>query len=154
MTEAGTDRMPPAAERGVGDIVKNIVDEAQVLIKYEVELAKAELMPSAKAAGKAGGMFGGAGVLALYALGLIFIGLSVLIGDALGRVWLGFLIMAVGLLVIAGILGLIGKLSMDKADFSATQTKASAQASVNAVKGALNRATVAAKTPALEKRHD
>lgn len=143
---------PTSAERGVGDVVKDITTDVQLLVKHEIELAKAELMPSAKAAGTGAGLFGGAGVFALYALGLIFIGLSILIGQALGQLWLGFLIMAGGLLLIAAILGLIGKLSVGKADFSATHTKASAEASVNAVKGAVDRATTAAKTPAIERR--
>lgn len=143
---------PTPTDRGVGDVVKDITSDVQLLVKHEIELAKAELMPSAKAAGTGVGMFGGAGVFALYALGLIFIGLSVLIGQALGQLWLGFLIMAGGLLLIAAILGVIGKMSVGKADFSATRTKASTEASVNAVKGAVDRANTAAKTPAIERR--
>ena len=143
---------PTATDRGVGDVVKDITSDVQLLVKHEIELAKAELMPSAKAAGTGVGLFGGAGVFALYALGLVFIGLSVLIGQALGQLWLGFLIMAGGLLLIAAILGIVGKLSVGKADFSATRTKASTEASVNAVKGAVERATTAAKTPAIERR--
>lgn len=142
---------PTPTERGVGDVVKAITSDVQLLVKHEIELAKSELMPSAKAAGTGAGLFGGAGVLALYALGLVFIGLSVLIGQALGQVWLGFLIMAGGLLLVAAILGIIGKVSMGKADFSASHTKASTEASVNAVKGAVERATTAAKTPAIER---
>ena len=142
---------PTPTERGVGDVVKAITSDVQLLVKHEIELAKSELMHSAKAAGTGAGLFGGAGVLALYALGLVFIGLSVLIGEALGQVWLGFLIMAGGLLVVAAILGVIGKVSVGRADFSASRTKASTEASVNAVKGAVERATTAAKTPAIER---
>jgi len=136
---------------GVADIVKNITADVQQLVKGEIELAKAELVPSAKAAGKGAGLFSGAGVLGLYALGLLFIGLSWLIGDALGRIWLGFLIMTAGLLVIAGILALIGKASLNKADFSASRTKAATTETVTAVKGAVASVTAKpelTKTPA------
>jgi len=146
-----TQTSPSDAEPGVADIVKNITTDVQLLVKHEIELAKAELMPSAKAAGTGAGLFGGAGVFALYALGLIFIGSSVLIGQAIGHLWLGFMIMAGGLLVIAAVLGLVGKKQVDKADFSAEHTKSSANASVLAVKGAVARATTAAKTPAIER---
>ncbi|HIT76813.1 MAG TPA: phage holin family protein [Candidatus Avipropionibacterium avicola] len=143
----------PTEERGIGDLVKDITSDAQLLVQHEIELAKAELIPSVKKAGTGAGLFGGAGVIALYALGLIFLGCGFLIGDALGRTWLGMLIMAGGLLVVALICVLIGNALRKKADFSATATKANATASVNAVKGAVERASTAAKTPAIE-RHD
>lgn len=136
-------------ERSAGDLMKTITADVQLLVKHEIELAKSELMPAVKKTGTGIGLFGGAGVLALYALGLIFIGCSVLIGDALGRVWLGFLIMAGGLLVIAGLCAFIGNWLRKKADFSATATKRGATDSVNAVKGAVERVNVAAKTPAI-----
>lgn len=132
-----TQTTPGGTESGVADIVKSITADVQQLVKGEIELAKAELVPSAKAAGTGAGMFGGAGVVALYAVGLLFIGLSWLIGEALGRVWLGFLIMTAGLLLVAGILALLGKASIKKADFSATRTRNAATETVDAVKGAV-----------------
>ena len=140
-------------ERSAGDLVKTITADVQLLVKHEIELAKAELMPAVKKTGTGVGLFGAAGVIALYALGLAFIGCSVLIGEALDRMWLGFLIMAGGLVVTAGLAVFIGNWLRKNADFSATATKRGATDSVNAVKGAVERVNTAAKTPAIEHRN-
>lgn len=138
-TDTGPYRAQPAAggELGVADTVKAITSDVQQLVRTEIELAKAELLPSAKTAGTGAGLFGGAGVFGLYALGLLFFGLSWLIGESLGRVWLGFLAMTVLLLIIAGILFLVGRAKLKQADFSASRTKASAAQTAAAVKGAV-----------------
>lgn len=148
------ERSGPADKPGVGDIMKAISTDVQQLVKHEIELAKAELMPAAKLAGMGSGLLAGAAVFALFALGLIFIGCSLVIGGALGKIWLGFMIMAAGLLVVAGLLGLFGIVQVKKANLNPERTTATATATVNAVKGAITRATTAAKTPAIEPRRD
>lgn len=154
MTQTDQPSRSRSAPQGVGDILRHTMADVSLLTSRVIELAKVELIPSAKTAGVGAGLLVGAAVFALFALGLIFIGCSVLIGEALGSVWLGFLIMAAGLLVITGVLAAIGVTQLNKSDFSATRTKQAATASITAVKGAVDRATTAAKTPALERHHD
>ncbi|MFX4273995.1 phage holin family protein [Propionibacteriaceae bacterium Y1685] len=139
-----------AGDREVGDIVKNISEDVKVLVRGEVELAKAELIPPAKSAGIGAGMFAGAGVLALYALGILLIGGALALALVVPP-WAAFLIVGGIILLICGILALIGKASMNKAKFSTDKTVAEATATVNAVKGAASRAATSAKTPAISR---
>jgi len=50
-----------ASERGVGELVGDVARDLSALMRQELELAKAEARDEAKKAGKAAGMFGGAG---------------------------------------------------------------------------------------------
>ncbi|GAA1391914.1 phage holin family protein [Luteococcus peritonei] len=99
-------------------LVNNIVVDTKSAAQDTVALAKAEIQPSAKAAGTAGGMFGGAGYLGANAASLLFLagglGFGLLFSHLFG--WgpiaasaLGLVAMALVLLIIAGIMALIGK---------------------------------------------
>lgn len=99
-------------------LVNNLVVDAKALMNDNVALAKAELAPTAKNAGIGGGMFGAAGYLALNAVSLLFMAGGVALGlllahlagwGILASVALGFVIMAVVLLLLAGILAMVGK---------------------------------------------
>lgn len=57
--EPGTE--PPLDERGVGELVGDVARDLSALMRQELELAKAEAKDEARKAGKAAGMFGGAG---------------------------------------------------------------------------------------------
>ncbi|MFZ0530688.1 MAG: phage holin family protein [Propionicimonas sp.] len=131
---------------GVADVIKNIQDDVRIIVKGELELAKAELLPQAKTAGISAGLFGGAGYFALMGATLLFCGLSFWLSlgfqvwfalDLLAALAWGFGVMAVLLFLVAGVLALIGK---QRLVFTGAQdTTASAQASVDAVAGALAR---------------
>ena len=58
-------------DRPVGDLVKDATQQAQTLIRQEVELAKAELSEKGKQAGIGAGMFGGAGLVAVFGFGAL-----------------------------------------------------------------------------------
>ncbi|GAA2092362.1 hypothetical protein GCM10009841_01260 [Microlunatus panaciterrae] len=140
-----------AESPAVGDIVKNITDDVKILVQGEIDMAKAELAPSAKNAGVGAGLFGAAGYFGLNALTLLYIAGALGIA-ALGLpIALGFVIMAVILLVIAAILALVGRAAVKKIK-GLDKTVAEANASVAAVKGAVSRATAAAKAPQIEGR--
>lgn len=137
------------ADSPVGDIIKSITDDVKLLVKDEVELAKAELVPSAKKAGVAGGMFGAAAYLALVASILLFITLALGLW-ALGLApWLSFLIVAVALLLLAGVLGFIGYTQVKKVK-APERAIAQAQDAVAEISGAVKRANAAAKAPQIE----
>ncbi len=95
-------------ERPVGEIVKDATQQAQTLIRQEVELAKAELSEKGKRAGIGAGMFGGAGLFGLFAFGALtaaFIGAV----DLAVPFWAAALIVAAVYGAIAGVLALTGK---------------------------------------------
>ena len=131
------------AEPQIGEVVKDITADVQTIIKGEIELAKAEMMPQVKRAGIGAGMLGAAGYFAIQAATLLFIcgglALSALYQGVVPIIWaftLGFLTMAVILLVVAGILVLIGK---NKVKVSAPErTIAEANRSIEAVTGAVD----------------
>jgi Putative Actinobacterial Holin-X, holin superfamily III len=100
--------------RSTPELLRELSQRTGDLVRKEMELAKAELREKGKAAGLAGGMFGGAGVLALYGVGALtaaaILGLAIVL-DA----WLAALLVGVGYLAVAGILALIGKKKMGQA---------------------------------------
>lgn len=58
-------------EHGTGDLVKQLADQTSTLVRQEIELAKAELSAKGRVAGEGAGMFGGAAVVGLLALGTL-----------------------------------------------------------------------------------
>ena len=64
----------PSAEREkpVGERLRQLSEETTLLVRQELELAKAELSQKGRAAGVGAGLLGGAGVTAL--VGLIALG--------------------------------------------------------------------------------
>ena len=103
-----------AQNASMAELVKQLSEQTSRLARQEVELAKAELAIKGKRAGMGLGMFGGAGAFAFYALGALvaaaILGLSTAV-----KAWLAALIIAVVLLLIAGIAALIGKNKVQEA---------------------------------------
>lgn len=95
-------------DRPVGELLKQISDQTTTLVRQELELAKVELTAKGKQAGVGAGMFGAAGVLALYAVGAL-IAAAILALSLLVSGWLAALIVAGVVGVVAGLLALIGK---------------------------------------------
>ena len=134
----------------VGDVVKDIQNDIRSLVQNEVALAKSELVPSAKKAGIGAGLFAGAGYFAACAAALLFIAGSLAIWKWLDLpIALGFVIMAGLLLIVAGILGAIGYVLVQKVK-GPKQTIAQAKTSVDAVKGAIKQGNAAAKAPLID----
>jgi uncharacterized membrane protein YqjE len=101
-------------ERPLGDLVQDLSRQTSTLIRQEMRLAQAELAEKAGHAGKGAGMFGGAGLVALYGVGALIATVILLIGTAL-EPWLAALIVAVVLLAVAGVLALLGRKQVDRA---------------------------------------
>lgn len=100
------------------EFLTRLKQDAPQMLKDNVELAKAEMIPAAKAAGIGSGMFGGAGFFALRGLALLFYAavfavammFNQLVGkSALTSLALAFLIVGIVVLLIAVVLALIGK---------------------------------------------
>jgi MFS family permease len=97
-----------ASDRSTPELVKQLADQTTALVRQEVELAKAELSEKGKRAGIGAGMFGGAGVAGLYAVGALTAAIILALATALDG-WLAALIVAVVYGAIAGVLALMGR---------------------------------------------
>jgi Putative Actinobacterial Holin-X, holin superfamily III len=105
---------PGASDPTLGALFATASRDVSTLLRSEIELAKIEIKRDVSLGAKGGAMFAVAGVLGFLALILL------LIAGAYGLVALGvpralaFLIVAVVLLVIAGVLALVGKKAVGK----------------------------------------
>ena len=95
-------------DQPVGDLVKDATEQAQTLIRQEIELAKAELGEKGKRAGSGAGMFGGAGLFGLFAFGALTAA-AIGVVDLLVPLWAAALIVAAIYGAIAGVLAMTGK---------------------------------------------
>src|SRR5947209_11657761 len=106
---SGTDiRTGEATQASMAELVKQLSDQTTELFHQEIELAKAELAVKGKRAGVGAGMFGGAGVVGLYAVGAIVAAAIAALSIAVAT-WLAAVIVAAILGAIAGVLALTGK---------------------------------------------
>ena len=62
---------PAQSDRSVAELMKQLSDQTATLVRQELDLAKAELAEKGKKAGLGAGMFGGASVFGMYALGAL-----------------------------------------------------------------------------------
>lgn len=104
----------PNGEEGVGELVSRATRQVSDLLHAEVRLAVTELKDKGRHAGRGAGLFGGAGLVALYGAGALVAAAIAAIALAL-PVWLAALIVGVALLVVAGILALMGRMDTRQA---------------------------------------
>lgn len=104
----------PVEEQSVGQLFATVSRDMSVLIHNEIELAKTELAVDAKRAGLGAGFLGGAGFLALLATLFLSVALAYGIFGLGLPLGVGFLIVGVLYLLIAGGLAFGGLKSMKK----------------------------------------
>jgi uncharacterized membrane protein len=102
-----------AGDASLAALVGQASKELSTLFRKEVELAKAELSGEIAQAGKGAGMFGGAGVVALYGVGFAMLAGMFGLGALMPLGWAA-LIVAGACLLVAGLLALTGKRAMRK----------------------------------------
>jgi uncharacterized membrane protein YqjE len=95
-------------DRPAGELVGDLAAQTSKLVRQELELAKVELAEKGKNAGMGAGMFGGAGVSALYGLGALTAGAILALSQAIDA-WLAAVIVAVVWFAVAGVLAMMGK---------------------------------------------
>lgn len=108
-SEHGTERASlDLRQEPVGQLIKQVSDDAKALLGTEAKLAKAEMAGKVKDVGVGAGMFGGAGYVAhLAVLGLM---LTVIFALATAmQAWLAALLVTVVFAAIAGVLVLTGR---------------------------------------------
>jgi uncharacterized membrane protein YqjE len=99
--------------RSVGELVQQLSNQTATLVRQELRLAQAELQEKGKRVGIGAGMFGGAGLVALYGVGALIAAAIIGIGTLL-EPWIAAAIVGVVLLAVAGILTLTGRKQVER----------------------------------------
>ena len=106
---------PGSADKSLGDIVQEVTSKAQLLVKEEIELAKAEVGEKVKRLGMGAGFFAAAAFLLLLFTIFLFHTIAWAINQIFDfQEWVGFAIVSLLLLLIAGLLGLLGLRAVKK----------------------------------------
>jgi len=121
MVAGGVDTSQDPRDKSIGELLKELSEETSTLVRKELELARAELTQQGKKAGVGAGMFGGAGVAALLALGTLT-AFVIAVLDTFMDTWLAALIVTIIWGVIAGVLALQGRNKIKEATPAAPQT--------------------------------
>ena len=98
----------------MGELVQELSQQTATLVRQEMRLAQVELQEKGKRAGTGAGMFGGAGLVALYGVGAVLAAVIMLVATAI-EPWVSALIVGVVLLATAGILALLGRKHVEQA---------------------------------------
>jgi len=98
---------PVRSDRSVPELMRELSDQTATLVRQELDLAKAEVTAKGKKAGLGAGMFGGASLFGVYALGALTACAILALATAMAG-WLAALIVAAIYGLIAGVLALSG----------------------------------------------
>ncbi len=98
-------------DKSLGDVVTEVTEKASLLVREEIELAKAEVTEKVTKLGKGAGALAAAGALAVFALTFFFHALAWFINDAFnwgGTVWPGYLVTFFIIIAGGALLGFLG----------------------------------------------
>lgn len=104
----GSASLSTGAEPTLGELVSGMTADVGLLVRKELELAKAEVREEAKTSGKAAGMFGVAGLAGHFAL--LFVSLALAWGLAeIMPTGLAFLLVGIAYAVVAAVFAMKGR---------------------------------------------
>lgn len=124
---AGSDEGRPS----LGDLIGAVTQDLSLLVRQEVELAKAELTESAKRAGTGSGMLAGAGLAGWFVL--LFLSVALWWGLPIGKAWSAVVVAAIWA-VVAAVLALRGRGELRRVK-GAPRTAETVKKIPNALKG-------------------
>jgi uncharacterized membrane protein YqjE len=101
-------------DKSTGDLVRDLTRLVPQLAREEVELAKAELAEKGKHAGIGAGLFGAAGITALFGVGVLLAAAVLGLAEVMPA-WAAALIVAGAVLLVAGVMALIGRKQVSQA---------------------------------------
>ena len=103
-----------ARERPTADLLRDLSDQTTTLVRKEIQLAKVELAEKGKTAAAGAGMFGGAGLLGVFAFGALTACAVLALATAIAA-WLAALIVAVVYGAVAAVLALRARTQVRRA---------------------------------------
>ena len=124
----------PPEELSTGRLVAQVGEDLSTLVRDELALARHDIAEAGKRAGVGAGLFGVAGIVALYGLGVL-LAAAVLGLAQVTDPWLAALIVGVALFVVSGVAALVGKSNVSKVTQAPAARAESVQADVDAAKG-------------------
>jgi uncharacterized membrane protein YqjE len=106
------DGVPPRqdADKGLGEIVAEVSEKASLLVRQEIELAKAEVSEKFSKLTTGAVVGAAAGVFAIFGITMLFHTLAWFLNDLFNwdtSLWAGFLIVTVALFLLAALAGLL-----------------------------------------------
>ncbi len=134
MSHAAHEPLPHDDDPKVGQLVGDFTQDVSALIRDEMALAKVEISESVKKAGIGAGLFGVAGVTALYGVGAL-VTTAILALALVVDAWLAALIVMVLLFAIAAVAALMGKKEVAAATPPLEATQQGVRQDVEAIKG-------------------
>ncbi|GGD30294.1 phage holin family protein [Nocardioides daphniae] len=114
VTQATGSHAAPGSDPSTGQLVSQLSNEVSRLVRDELKLAQVEVTGKAKQAGIGLGMFGAAGIIALYGVGVLLAAIVLALALVMDA-WLAALIVAVVLFAIAAVNALMGKKRVEEA---------------------------------------
>jgi hypothetical protein len=97
-----------AETEGTGELIRQASEQISTLVRTEMRLALAEMKDKGRHAGRGAGLFGGAGLVALYGTAALIVAVTAAL-DLVMPLWAAALIVGAVLLAVAGVLGLTGR---------------------------------------------
>ena len=94
-------------DKSLGDLVTQVSENASTLVREEIELAKAEIEQKVRRLAMGAAVGAAAGFFLFFTLVFLLESLAWGLNDAFDSLWLGFLVTAGILLVLAGIAGFV-----------------------------------------------
>ena len=126
-----------ADKQSLGTMISGVTEDLSTLIRGEIELAKTEVRESVQVAGRGGAMLVGAAVTAFLALIFLLLTLAWVLVQLGLPTWAGFGIVTLLLIIVAAILGLVGKKQLEQ-----VKGLERSQASIEETKALLSRTPV------------
>ncbi len=98
------------ADKSLGEIVQEVSEKASLLVREEIELAKAEVTEKAKVLAKGAGVAAAAGVFLVFAVVMLLHTLAWFFVDLFDTVvWVGFGLVTVILIALGAVAGVLAK---------------------------------------------
>jgi uncharacterized membrane protein YqjE len=103
------------SDKSLGELAQRLSQDTSTLVRQELALARVEMQEKGKRFGIGGGLLGTAGLLGLYALGLLLAGIVLVLVEAGVVPWLAAVIVAVAVALVAAALALAGRQQVQEA---------------------------------------
>jgi Putative Actinobacterial Holin-X, holin superfamily III len=98
----------PRTDASTAELIKRATEQISTLVRDEMALARTEMVAKARHAGVGAGLFGGAGVVALYGVAGV-LGAIVLLLARVMPAWAAALLVGFALLAVAGLMAVVGR---------------------------------------------